>query len=168
MSFLRGRSVEWPTGSAAGTNHRLVVLKADHSQSRSHASHEAYSLFMQSPISFADETFLVFFTHVVVQFVVPSGAFTTELAHRVNLDVEVFQSLWLSTGMDRWQVVRQPVWRIRCMFVGEHLLRPDTKFAVWAWFRPHPDSRERKHTYHIRFPCAPLTCNLRSPHPPAI
>jgi hypothetical protein len=102
MNFLQGKSVQRPAGSVAGTNHRLVVLEADRNQSQPHPSQEGDSLFIQGPVLFADEAFFMFLTHVVVQFVVPSGAFTTELAHRVNLDVEVFLLLWLSAGMDRW------------------------------------------------------------------
>ena len=105
MRFLQGKSVQRPTGSVAVTNQRIVVLEANRSQSQPRASQETYSLFMQCPISFADETFFVFFvflTHVVVQFVVPSGAFTTELAHRMNLDVEAFPFLRLSAELDGW------------------------------------------------------------------
>ena len=91
-----------PVGLVAGTDHRLVVLEADRSQSQPHPSQEVYSLFIQGPIFFADETFFMFLTHVAVQFVVPSRTFTTELAHWMNLDVEVFLFLWLSAGMDRW------------------------------------------------------------------
>ena len=90
-----------PAGLVAGIDHRLVVLEADRSQLQPHPSQEVYSLLIQGPISFADETFFVFLTHVAVQFIVPSGAFTTELAHWMNLDVEVFLLLWLSAGMDR-------------------------------------------------------------------
>ena len=57
---------------------------------------------MQCPLLFADETFLVFLTHVVVQFVLPSGAFTTELAHRMNLDVDDPPFPWVSADSDRW------------------------------------------------------------------
>jgi hypothetical protein len=102
MSFLQRKSVERPTGSVTVTNQRIVVLETDRSQSQPHASQEIYSLFMQCPLLFADETFLVFLTHVVVQFVVPSGAFTTELAHRMNLDVDVFLFLWVSADSDGW------------------------------------------------------------------
>jgi hypothetical protein len=48
---------------------------------------------MQGPISFADETFFVFLTHVREQFVVPKGAFTTERAHRMNFDVDALRFL---------------------------------------------------------------------------
>jgi hypothetical protein len=38
MSFLRGRLVDRPSGSVAGTNQRLVVLEADSGQSLPRAS----------------------------------------------------------------------------------------------------------------------------------
>lgn len=54
------------------------------------------------------------------------------------------------------------------MFVGKHFLRPNAKITVSVWFRPHKVIRMGKRLYHIRFPCDPLRCNLRSLHPLAI
>jgi len=56
---------------------------------------------MQDPISFADETFFMFLTHVREQFVIPEGTFMAELAHRVNFDLDAFRFLWLSAEFNR-------------------------------------------------------------------
>jgi len=45
---------------------------------------------MQGSVSFADKTFFVFFAHVREQFVVTGATFPTELAHRMNFDVDAF------------------------------------------------------------------------------
>jgi len=104
MSFLRARLVDRINGSVGGTiNQRLEVLEADDDQSLPRASYEAYSLFMQGSVSFADETFFMFLTHMGEQFVIPEGTFTAELAHRVSFDVNnAFRFLRLSAGLSRW------------------------------------------------------------------
>jgi len=98
--FPATRLIDRLGGSAGRTHQRLEVLEAESNQPPPRASLEAYLLFMQDPISFADETFFMFLTHVRVQFVIPKGAFTAELAHRVNFDLNASRFLW-SVGSDR-------------------------------------------------------------------
>lgn len=87
---------------------------------------------MQGPVSFADETLFMFLPHVRKQFVVTKKTFPTELAHRMDFEVEAFRFWWLSVELHRWQVVREQVQRISCVFVGEYFLLLNAKSTMSA------------------------------------
>lgn len=93
VSFLRGRLVNRSSRSVTGTNQRIEVLEANSSQPLPRASQEGCSLLMQVSTSLADETFFVFLTHVLEQFIVAEGAFATEVTHRVGFNVDSFRFL---------------------------------------------------------------------------